>query len=217
MKQLILALAFIVTMAAPALADDPSFDCSKAVTVTEKTICDENHGELALRDGAIGRLVDALKQQGGHDAVLAQQTAWLAQRDVCAADAACLTKRYDERLAILAREAGDKANVTGNYHYKLNDTDAGDVSVVREADGTLSGLIDTVTGKDAKSCDIAFEGANPIGDAFVWDDPEAPEGSDDFCRILLRPGKDGLRIDSDSCQSYCGAGAAFDQTYSAVK
>ena len=204
-------------MLLPARADDPSFDCAKAATPVEKTICDENHAELALRDGAMGRVVEALKSAGGHDAVLSQQPAWLSQRDACAADAVCLARRYDERLAILAREAGDTLNLSGSYRYKLSDTDSGDAYLVREADGTLTGLISTAAGKDSKTCDLAFEGANPIGDAFVWDDPEAPEGSDEFCRILLRPGKDGLRIDSGTCQAYCGEGGGFDQTYSSVK
>ena len=214
MKQLIAALGLSFAIATPAVADDPSFDCAKAASASEKTICDDSHTELALRDGAMGRLIDTLKAAGGHDAVLSQQAGWLAQRDACASDAACLAKRYDERLAILSREAGDTLGLSGAYRYKLNDTDSGDAYLVREGDGTLSGLIDTGTGKDAKSCDLAFEGANPIGDAFVWDDPEAPEGSDDFCRILLRPGQAGLRIDSDTCQTYCGEGGAFDQTYS---
>lgn len=217
MKRLLAAVALLSAMALPARADDPSFDCAKATSPVEKTICDDNHAELALRDGAMGRILDALKSQGGHDAVLGQQQGWLEQRNACGTDADCLAKRYDERLKLLAKEAGDKLGLSGSYHYHLNDTDTGDAYLVREADGTLSGLVDTVTGKDSHACDIAFEGANPIGDAFVWDDPEAPEGSETFCRILLRPGNGGLRIDSDSCQSYCNEGGGFDQTYGGAK
>jgi uncharacterized protein len=217
MKQLATALLVLAAMALPARADDPSFDCGKAGTAVEKLICDENHGELALRDGAMGRIVQALKDAGGHGAVLADQPAWLAERDSCGPDADCLARRYDERLAILAHEAGDAAGVTGNYHYKRNDTDAGDAVIIRESDGTLTGLIDSVTGKEAKTCDVSFEGGNPIGDAYVWDDPGPPEGSEDFCRILFRPENGKLRIDSDTCQAYCGEGASFDGTYARVK
>lgn len=217
MKRLAFTLLVFAALTAPARADDPSFDCAKAQTAVEKLICDENQGGLALRDGAMGRIVTQLKNDGGHDAVLAGQAAWLTQRDQCGTDAECLAKRYDERLAVLAREAGDKAGITGRYHYKRSDTDSGDAMVVREADGTLSGLIGSITGQGGHTCDISFEGANPIGDAFVWDDPEAPDGSEDFCRILLRPGNGKLRIDSDTCDSYCGEGASFDETYSSVK
>jgi uncharacterized protein len=217
MNRLAFALLAFVVAAAPARADDPSFDCAKAQTAVEKLICDENHGDLALRDGAMGRIVDQLKSDGGHDAVLAGQASWLAQRDQCGANAECLARAYDDRLAILAREAGDKTGITGRYHYKRNDTDSGDAVVIREADGTLSGVIGTVTGKEGSSCDISFEGANPIGDAFIWDDPEAPDGAENFCRVLLRPGNGKLRIDSDTCENYCGEGAAFDETYLSVK
>jgi len=83
---------------------------------------------------------------------------------------------------------------------------------VRDSDGTLSGTIDTVAGPTSHTCDITFDGANPIGDAWVWDDPTAPDDAEDFCRILFRPGQMSLRIDSDSCEAYCGARGYFDQT-----
>ena len=217
MKRLACAILLLAAVASPAMADDPSFDCAKASTAVEKTICDEQNPQLALRDGALARLYDALKQETGHDAVLAGQAAWLKTRDACGGDVACLTESYDERLAVLAREAGDQAGVTGNYHYKASETDSGDAFVVRESDGTLAGKIGTVAGPSSHTCELTFAGANPIGDAWIWDDPDAGEGSEDFCRILFRPGLSSLRIDSDACQTYCGARGYFDQTYTRLK
>jgi hypothetical protein len=209
-----LALVFFLMMAAQAWAD-PSFDCESPTTAIEKTICSDQNPGLAMRDGVIGRLYEALKQEQGHGAVIAAQSDWLQSRDVCGPNPECLARRYDERLAVLAKEAGDTGGVTGSYHYKLGDgSDEGDAFVVRDSDGTLSGTIDTVAGPTSHTCDVTFDGANPIGDAWVWDDPTAPDDAEDFCRILFRPGQMSLRIDSDSCQTYCGARGYFDQTYS---
>lgn len=212
------ALLFILAaMIAPAAAG-PSFDCAKAATAVEKTVCSDENAELALRDAALARLYGALKEHGGHDKVLGGQSAWLGSRDACGSDAKCLIKRYDERLAVLAREAGDENGVTGSYSYRLSaDTDDGSAFVVREADGGLSGAISTVSGPTYHTCEVTFEAANAIGDAWVWDDPAASGGAEDFCRILLRPGQDTLRIDSGSCQTYCGARGFFDETYKRTK
>jgi len=214
MRAALLALCLLAT---PALAD-PSFDCAKAKGDVETTICNEDNADLALKDSVLDRLFQALKKQGGHAVTLAAQPSWLKTRDACGSDVDCLTKAYDSRLVELAHEAGDTTRVTGNYHSSLSGgQDAGDAFVVREDDGTLTGYISSVTGTEQNTCDIAFEGANPIGDAFVWDDPETTGSDDDFCRILFRPAKGALRIDSDTCQTYCGANASFDGSYSSVQ
>jgi len=206
---------FVLLSSSASAAAAPSFDCDKAATEVEQAICSDQNPELAARDAALARLYRALKEQGGHDAVLGGQSAWLGKRDACGADAACLASRYDERIAVLAREAGDEAGVTGSYGYQLSqDTDTGDAFMVREADGSLSGMISTVSGPTYHLCNVEFAGAAAFGDAWIWDGPADEAGFDGrACRILFRFDEGQLRVDSQSCNYYCGARGFFDATY----
>ena len=101
-----LALLFLLAFVVPAEAD-PSFDCENASTVIEKTICSDQNPGLAMRDGAMARLYEALKGEQGHGAVLATQSDWLASRDQCGADPECLAhprlKARDDATALLVR------------------------------------------------------------------------------------------------------------------
>ncbi|HLK64438.1 MAG TPA: lysozyme inhibitor LprI family protein [Bryobacteraceae bacterium] len=86
----------------------PSFDCSKAATPVEKAIC----GSIAL--AAFDRSVaesyrSAINQQKetgdakSLKAVQDSQRQWLAKRNACGADAACLQKAMQARLEELAQ------------------------------------------------------------------------------------------------------------------
>ncbi|QCO18054.1 DUF1311 domain-containing protein (plasmid) [Azospirillum brasilense] len=97
-------LALPTTTAAAA-----GFPCSKATTPTEKTIC-ADPGLSALDErlaatyrAALERLSGASPEEGAAGAaVKADQRAWLRDRDTCRADAACLRRAYDGRMAILS-------------------------------------------------------------------------------------------------------------------
>jgi uncharacterized protein len=219
-----LALAVLLSGTALAHAGNPSFDCDAAETSVEKAICAEENTGLALQDGALGRLYDVLKREGGHDALLAGQSAWLRKRNACGGDVDCLTRRYDERLQLLARAAGDTEGLTGRYHYQLDGdgtadgSNVGDALIILEAEGTLSGSIGTVSGPTFHICSIDFDGAISDGQAYVWSDPD-PDAQQDgqSCQITFTPGRDSLRIDSQACQYYCGARGYFDADYAKLK
>lgn len=81
-----------------------SFDCAKASTSIEKTICADS--QLSDLDS---KLMQAYRQTlsaaGNGDAVKAEQRAWLLQvRNECQ-DAACLKLAYSDRIAALAGTA----------------------------------------------------------------------------------------------------------------
>ena len=87
-------------------AERPSFDCAKAETPTEKAICKD--GRLAQLDRAIAAAFRQLKKELATvtDEIDDEQKEFLAQRDKCGSDVACLRKAMDQRRAALALEPG---------------------------------------------------------------------------------------------------------------
>lgn len=218
-----LAALVVLAMAVPAAAD-PSFDCAKASSAVEKAICSEDNPGLALQDGALGRLFAALKREGGHDAILASQREWLKRRDACGADVNCLTRRYDERLQILAREAGDRLGATGIYRYQLTGesseegSNAGEAYIFYEPGGALSGSISTVSGPTYHTCEVGFDGGVAEGASWRWTDTETSsmhEGQ--RCTVTFTPGRNSMKIESEYCRDYCGARGYFDEVYKKMK
>ena len=85
-----------------------SFNCTKAGTSTEIAIC--NDSQLGTLDEAIAdaffELKDRMNQQKA-SALLQKQRDWLAKRNSCGGDIACLRQSMQDRLAILS---GDPAS-----------------------------------------------------------------------------------------------------------
>lgn len=77
-----------------------SFDCAKTdLAADEKAIC-ENRA-LNDQDVKMATTFDILTQlmaMGARDTLKTEQSEWLKHRQTCAADVACLTKAYDERM-----------------------------------------------------------------------------------------------------------------------
>ena len=215
---------FLATPAAAEIGFEPSFDCAKAATPVEKTLCTDEGSLAAARDGILGEYYKALKGMGGHDAVLAGQSAWLKKRDQCGTNINCLERAYDRRLAELAKSAGDEQGVTGSYGYDYPDngaeenTDSGDLFAYRDVDGTLTGWLDSVSGPTFHTCGVEFESAEAFGDAWLWTDSAENKDYDGrICRVLFRMVGGKLRVDSIGCGNYCGARGHFDETYVKAK
>lgn len=213
-------MQFVNPPAAAEISYNPSFDCAKAATPAEKTLCTDEGSLAAARDGILGALYNELKAMGGHEEVLAGQSAWLKKRDQCATNVDCLERAYDQRLAELARAAGDEQGVTGSFTYNYpdegagEDTDSGDLFAYRSTDGTLTGWISTVSGPTFHTCGVDFERAEAFGDAWLWTDSAENKDYDGrICRVLFRMVGRKLKVDSNGCGNYCGARGHFDETY----
>ena len=93
-------------LAAPAFADNRgAIDCAKAKTADEKAICGSI--ELVQLDAEMSTELDLLRGlvgMGVRGNLMEAQKDWLAKRHTCAADAACLRKAYDRRIAELDKE-----------------------------------------------------------------------------------------------------------------
>ena len=81
-----------------------AIDCQEASTASEKAVCGNQH-LLALdrRLNAEYARVRAGSSSDERQQLLAQQKGWLAQKDKCGADEACLKKTLETRLAELTR------------------------------------------------------------------------------------------------------------------
>lgn len=91
---------FVVPAAA---AERPSFDCSKAASPSEKTICTSDR--LARLDRAIAKAFRDLRSDSNlAEELPKEQAAFLAQRDLCGSDVSCLAREMESRRAALALE-----------------------------------------------------------------------------------------------------------------
>ena len=99
------SLAAVLVLAAGTAyaASGPAFDCRKAATPVEKTICAQPELEaLDRRLAAAFRDVQAsLPTPDQKNAVRADQVAWLKERDRCDADRVCLHASYEHRLDLM--------------------------------------------------------------------------------------------------------------------
>ncbi|MEN8512989.1 lysozyme inhibitor LprI family protein [Burkholderia sp. RS02] len=94
-----IAAAALLTLL-PIAAHAAGFDCAKAASPTEKTICAD--AALSKLDGDLAAAWKKALAKGGDTAGLkAAQLKWLKQRDQCGTEAPCLGDRYRERLASL--------------------------------------------------------------------------------------------------------------------
>jgi uncharacterized protein len=101
LKQILLASGIILacsSLGSPASA--ASFDCTKPdLAADEKAICDNR--TLNDQDVKMVTTFDILTQlmaMGARDTLRDEQSKWLKRRQECAADVACLTGAYQERM-----------------------------------------------------------------------------------------------------------------------
>jgi uncharacterized protein len=82
--------------------DVATVDCNLALTSTETAICGSS--KLRRLDRDLTKLYQVALSISGDDEpnLRAEQAAWVRSRNACGGDAACIAKRYRERLNVLA-------------------------------------------------------------------------------------------------------------------
>ena len=99
MHRSILALALVTGACA---AHAASFDCLRARTLDEQTVCRTRAlNDRDVRMATLYGLDIRLVPMGTRDAIKDAQAAWLAKRRACKADTFCLARAYDRRIAEL--------------------------------------------------------------------------------------------------------------------
>ena len=220
MKKTLMSAAMLAAAlaASPVSAQEarPSFDCEKAGNAAEKAVC--GSAILKMMDRTLARFYRVARQAGGKP-VAAAQRKWMKARNACRDDYDCLEEKYASRIIALARAAGDEGGISGFYGYDLRkEESSGSMWLAREADGSLSGALFTLTGSTAHTCDIEFEKASPDGSRWRWKSPDSEELLLKPCLLTITPVKGGVRIKStNSCLGYCGMRGFFATVYKRLR
>jgi uncharacterized protein len=116
--------AFLVTLLLPISenadpGEQPSFDCRKAASVSERTICANT--TLAKLDFQLGRtwgtVLAAFIDSAQRTQMKQDQRTWIVLREKCGGDADCIEKLYRDRLSTLV--GADQAHrFSGVYEVK---------------------------------------------------------------------------------------------------
>lgn len=103
------ALAAVFTLAiAGDAAAQASFDCSKAATLTERTVC-ANPG-LAATDRELDAAYQSALDNAADDRSLRQsQRQWVRDLQLCGDDPFCIEESYSDRIAVLDSFGGDSS------------------------------------------------------------------------------------------------------------
>lgn len=103
------ALAAFFTLAtAGDIAAQASFDCSKATTPTERTVC-ANPGLAATDRELDAAYTSALAYAADDRALRASQRDWLRDLQLCGEDPFCIEESYADRIAVLDSLSGDSS------------------------------------------------------------------------------------------------------------
>lgn len=107
--RILAALAALLTLAAAGDAvAQASFDCSKATTTTERTVC--AHPGLAATDRELDAAYkSALANAADDRALQASQRTWLRELQLCGEDTFCIEETYADRIALLDSFGGDSS------------------------------------------------------------------------------------------------------------
>lgn len=102
-----LAAVFTLAIAGDATAQ-ASFDCSKATTLTERTVC-ASPG-LAATDRELDAAYQSALANAVDDRALREsQRAWVKDLQLCGEDPFCIEESYADRMAVLDSFGGDSA------------------------------------------------------------------------------------------------------------
>ncbi|MBR7918666.1 DUF1311 domain-containing protein [Burkholderia vietnamiensis] len=157
-----------------------SFDCTKATSITEKTICAND--KLSKLDSKLSvAWNDASDVAIAPAAIKASQLKWLKLRDACGADTSCLSARYNERLAaLMGAQSTVYVDQAGNRLEALIEENRGRSTAAEEKRCTVDKrLCVQVVHEDADSpplIQIDSWGANPSTYRLTLSDiPDAPQ------------------------------------------
>jgi uncharacterized protein len=202
------AASIVVLMAAfgPSVATaEPSYDCSRAQSVSEKEVC--RVPELQWFDRQLAHLYSEVKGKGGAQ-VVADQRTFLTKREACGTNLECLEGVYHERLKMLGA-LSDTADPVGEFRPTAF---GGEMWVVRY--GGLTGAIQILTvGGGGHTCVFETDNATQTGKGVL---KAVEQGDDGTCRLNVLPNEDNLSVETHNCQSFCGMRAVMDGLYTRV-
>jgi uncharacterized protein len=209
----ILAISLLLTAnLVQAEVSAPSFNCKKATTSVEKTICAND--TLARLDRKLGEIwksfIDASNDDAFKSRLRQDQALWVKLRDKCQSDVGCISSAYQQRLAVFG--ADKKLSVlAGQYEKK----DIGIMTVYPTEDKNYLITIQTADPEQgAWTCEItgtATENGNQL---------LITVGTDHFSARLIDT--DAITIDPNTesfkaAENNCGLNGGFFYTYHKIE
>jgi uncharacterized protein YecT (DUF1311 family) len=92
---------FVLTRRPPGAQPRASFECSKARSAAERTIC--GNYDLAAWDRSVALAWRQASERNARDELLTSQKEWLKKRDACGASAECLEEQMFARVGYLVQ------------------------------------------------------------------------------------------------------------------
>ena len=210
MRRIVLALvASAAGLAAtmPAARAEPSFDCAKAQSVSEKEVC--RVPELQWFDRQLARLYAQVKGKDPH--VVDDQRKFLVQRDARGTTLESLEKLYGDRLKALSPLA-DMGDAVGEFRPTKF---GGEMWIVRF--GTTAGVNLLSVGGGGSTCVFETDNASQNGKGFLSWNGTGFEGDAQVCHMVIAPNGEDMDVQTrNSCQSFCGMRAIMDGFYRRV-
>ena len=216
----IVALVLGIACSVSAAHAQPSFDCRKASTATEKAICADPR--LARLDRAIAVAFRQLKAELQADDTLPnEQEEFLKQRDQCAADAACLMRALDNRRGALTLQpqpgrADRREGFVGRYSNRF-----GWAIVRRALDGRYQFTASAAEPSGRWVCDVSgsLGEVNRTSVSVVEAGDEDDLSDSHPVYLKMRGGNLTIAEDSDRRLAgyLCGANGSIEGTYRRVQ
>lgn len=208
----VLSILLLAPASAGSYAKDgmPSFNCDKAATTTEKSICERWMG-TALADRMLADLVKEAASVPGADIakIKTDQKAFLKTRDACGAESECITDAYLTRIAELA----PPERFAGRFSYDGTDERGG--LVIIEGKGGRAGIW-LITNNGQFSCGFDTLDAKRRGPAIVIETPASDEADACTATFAIEPGGQKVELTS-ACSSACGMNGYMDGGYTRIK
>ena len=183
-----MSLLLAALLAASSTASGPSFDCARAASPAERTICADP--ELAEADRLLAIVYSKVRRKAG---VRREQLTWIAIRDQCA-NASCIAHRYEWRTMQLMSDV----DMPLHYERREHADSPGSLSMMPLGDDRhlfrLTALYIYEGGTNAN--DSLADGLVTIaGDRGVWRDGEG-------CTLtFIRKGRGWMVEEGESCRN----------------
>jgi len=201
--RLALTIVAVVVLSSGTAVAAPSFDCSRAQTVSEKEVC--RVPALNWYDRQLARLYNQVKGKGPQ--VVADQRTFLAKREACGANIECLQSVYGQRLKMLGK-LSDTYDAAASFRPTKF---GGELWVVRY--GYVGAIQLLTVGGGGHTCVFETDNATQTGRGVL---KAVEQGDDGTCRLNVLPDGDNLIVETKNCQSFCGMRAIMDGPYTRV-
>ncbi len=221
-----LAVAMAVAVSLLPAARAASFDCTRAAHPVERLIC-ASEALGGLDDALAAAYAQATAGTADRAPLVADQRAWLRAARADCRDAACVERRWRERIARLSGwndTVEPDASVWGRYAFARDMTmfdpargvDRGIrvadcLSLAPHADGGAEIALNLVR-VNGHSCGLRGRLVRD-GQGFVFSAPaDDPDGGRCRLRVRVKPATIALEDPQRTCQAWCGARASIDGT-----